>query len=349
MKNTDHGVHAGRAAQRGFSLIEVMVTLVILVAVVVVVSSLAVQSAKTQSYADRVGRATEMNQEILDQFRLDLLSSVRLFENNDLGAAYRDMLDNSGKPCVSRCLPTLRANGSFRKETTTGELTGNSMLFARHAWTDEVQVSSGRKFRTDIYRIVYYYLASEGYGPTPGSSIGLNLCRWVSEPLIDGHQIDDINDPVDREEVLDHLYSMTPDVLGDVRRSRAEVVWYLAQDPTVTGTFRQVAPGGLLSDKAGSSRGGKWKVLRDPIWSADGLLHYRHFSVATNYALQSTGVARYSVMDNTGSGFPHGFEVQCIGPSSGRQVLIQLSLSSTRRAHLPASSTLHSIVTCRDL
>jgi prepilin-type N-terminal cleavage/methylation domain-containing protein len=335
--------------QRGFTLIEVMVTLVILVAVVVIVSSLAVESARSHSYADRAGRATEMNQEILDQFRLDLLSSVRLFENNDLGNAYLAMIDNSGKPCISRCLPTLDADGSFRKEATSGELTGNSMLFARHAWTDEVQVSSGKKYRTDIYRILYYYLATEGNGPTPGSSIGLNLCRWVSEPLIDGNQIDDIADPVDREEVLDHLLNMTPDVLGDVRRSRAEVVWYLAADPTVRGTFRQVEAGGLLNDRAGSSRGGKWKILSDPIWSTDGLLHHRHFSVSTNHALKSIGVSRYSVMDNTDSGFPHGFEVQCIGPSSARQVLIQLCLTSTRRAYLPASSTLRSIVTCRDL
>lgn len=347
-KSSEH-TEQRRHRQRGFTLVEMMVALVILVAVVVVVAQLVLQSTRAQSHAARVGQATELNQQILDQLRMDLLSSVRLFENDALGTAYLEVLDDSGRPSVSRCLPTLNASGSFSKESTSGEATGNAMLFARHAWTDEVQVSSGNRYRTDIYRLVYYYLAVQGRGPAPGSSIGLDLCRWMSEPLIDGHQIDDITDPFDRDEVLEHLYNRTPDVLGEVRRSRAEVVWYLGEDPTVAGTFRQVDANGYLSDKAGASRGGKWTILRDPIWSMDGLLSHRHFSVATNHALGSIGVSRFSVMDDAGDGFPHGFEVQCIGPSSARQVLIQLCLVSTWRSHLPAASTVRSIVTCRDL
>lgn len=349
MSKSNWHEHPGTGLQRGFTLVEMMVAMVILVAVVVVVSELALHSTRAQSHATRVGRATELNQEIHDLLRLDLLSSVRLFENNALGTLYIDMLDSSGKPSISRGLPTLNVNGTFSKESTSGEATGNAMLFAKHAWTDEVQVSSGKKYRTDIYRLMYYYLAVEGRGPEPGSSTGLDLCRWVSEPLIDGHQIDSIADPLDREEVLAHLYNRSPDMAGEVRRSRAEVVWYLGEDPTVTGTFRQVDASGLLSDKAGSVRGGKWKILRDPVWSADGMLSPRHFSVATNHALRSIGVSRYSVMDNTGNGFPHGFEVQCIGSSRARQVLIQLCLTSTRRSHVPAASTLRSIVACRDL
>ncbi len=338
-----------RQSQKGHSLVEVMVTMTILTILVVMVTDLAIQASRVHNYADRLGRSTELNQEILDQVRLDLLSSVRLFENNARGNAYLATLQNEGLTNVSQNLPTINAAGIFAKEATSASLSGNDLLFVKHAWTDEFLATSGKPYRTDVYRMVRYYLAVKGAGPTPGSSIGLNICHWVSEPLIDGAQIDGITDATDRAEVLAHLLNRTPDVEGNSRNTVAEVVWLLGADPAVAGTFRQVEVGGLLNNTAGPGRAGVWTILRDDRQSDDGILTNRHFSVATNFALTGTGVSRYSVMDNTGIGFPHGFEVQIIGPSSARQILLQLCVVSTNRDSMPAASTLRSIIGVREL
>jgi hypothetical protein len=50
-----------------------------------------------------------------------------------------------------------------------------------------------------------------------------------------------------------------------------------------------------------------------------------------------------------GDGFPHGFEIQIIGPSAGRQVLLHLALMSTRRGGLPTSSSQRIVVNTREM
>ena len=91
-----------------------------------------------------------------------------------------------------------------------------------------------------------------------------------------------------------------------------------------------------------------WEVLRDPVRSSDKLLFYNHFSVATNHAPASIGIGKFSVTDNSGNGFPHGFEVQIIGPSSGRQVMLHLLLANTRPG-LMATSSQKLVVNSRDI
>ena len=61
------------------------------------------------------------------------------------------------------------------------------------------------------------------------------------------------------------------------------------------------------------------------------------------------GVGRFSVVSNAGDGFPHGFEVQIVGPTAGRQVLLQLSLASTKRGTLPAVSSQKVVVSTREM
>ena len=48
-------------------------------------------------------------------------------------------------------------------------------------------------------------------------------------------------------------------------------------------------------------------------------------------------------------GFPHGFEVQLIGPSKSRQVMLQLTVVSTANTVLPAWANLRAITQVRDI
>ena len=70
------------------------------------------------------------------------------------------MLDPGAPALGTSSLATLIPNDSFQKETVSGALTGNMLLFAAHAWTDEFTCLSGRAYRVDVYRLYCYYLTN---------------------------------------------------------------------------------------------------------------------------------------------------------------------------------------------
>lgn len=334
----------------GFSLLELMVAAALLGMMVVAVARLSVTGADAQEYAGRLNRVTELTQDMVDKMRLELISSVRLFGNDAEGNGNLAMLDLGGAPAqlAGSRLPTVSPAVSIRTDPVASQITGNSLFFTKLAWTDRFICSSGNVYLVDVYRWVYYYLSPVDGGPTAGSPIGLNLVRVLSEPLADASSIDRITDPADQAEVLLHLHDATPDAEGRVH-DPCEVVWRRGADPTVAGTFRQVQDSdGSLQDDPVDGRPDPWEILRtEP--EVPGLLAYRHHSVATIYSQPSFGVGRYGVVSTAGSGFPHGLEVQIVGPSSARQVLLHLVLASTSRRGRPAWSNMQVVVDGRDL
>ena len=166
--------------------------------------------------------------------------------------------------------------------------------------------------------------------------------------MVDGEGIDRIADPVDRAEILRNIILRVPDDNGVVHPT-AEVVWSRGEDPTLPGTLRHIQKTGTLAGTPQPPRSTPWKLLRDPAWSVDGMLHYRHYSLATNHAPGGWGVSRFAVPTQTGSGFPHGFEVQLIGPSSARQLLVRLVLSSTNNHGHKAFSAVQAVMDARDI
>jgi prepilin-type N-terminal cleavage/methylation domain-containing protein len=336
------------AAQRGFTLVELMVGSTVLVVMISIVMRIILSGSETQRHAERVTRATELAQEIVDDLRRELGASIRIFQDDAIGASYLSMLDLTGvKPVLSRRLPTIDATGIFERDLPGSEKTGNSMLFARHAWSTTKTVSSGNAFRVDVHRLVHYYLAPDGGGPQPGSAGGVNLCKWVSEPLVDGEQIDRIVDPTDRTELLQHLRNQTADDAG-VTHARVEVAWSKGLDPATVGALRHIQTDGSLNDAPQAPRTSPWRFLRTPRLSVDGSLQYRHFSVASNYGRSTLGVGRFALV-NLGAQFPHGCEFQVLGPASARQVLVNLILVSDHNAGQNASARLQVIVAARDI
>lgn len=340
-KQQDHG---------GLTLVELLIAAVLLGVMVFGVGQLIMSGTEAQEFAKRLNRVTEVNQDILDQMRLELVSSVRLFGDNATDRAYLDLLDLGGAPArlPGSVLPTIRTSGIIDKDIAGSAVTGNMLLFARLAWSDHHRCSSGREYAIDVYRWIHYYLAAETPGPRPGSADGLNLVRVLSEPLIDGGQIDRIGTAADRDEVLLHLANATPDLDGSTHAAAA-VVWNRGGLPAAVGTLRQIDPdSGALSDVPIAPRTAPWVIER----AEDGveeLLSFRHHSVATVYALPAMGVGRFGIVDTAGSGFPHGFEVQLIGPTAGRQVLLHLVVVSTNRRGQVAYSDMQSVVDARDL
>jgi type II secretory pathway pseudopilin PulG len=345
----------GRRDQSGMSMLELFVTMVILVIMIYIVTNLSLSGSDAQRYAERLTRATELNQDLIDEMRRELGSSVRIMHNDAVGNAYANIIDLSpAAPRITSILPTLRPTGIFELEATTGVATGNQLMFARHAWTDRYTCNSTRAYRLDVYRIVCYYQKNEDGGPQPGSATGLNLCRFVGEPMVDATQVTSITDATDFAEVLQLLDDgrTTFDLVTQPEpiHDRVELVWLLGADPGVADTFRQIDPSSwTLSSTPLPPRNIAWRVLRSDALSSDSLLFYRHHSVATNYSPVAFGIGRFGRRRDTGDGFPHGLEVQVIGPAAARQVMLHLTLVSSSRQGRPAFSQIQAIEDCRDI
>lgn len=341
---------SARRLTAGYSLIEVIIAMSLTLMLAFLVLSMSITGTQAVKYAERMMRVTEISQQLLDEIQTDLQSSVRLFHNDALGAAYVGLLDTGTLPTpTSALLPTLDSMGVFEPDVVGSEKTGTALLFARHAWTDEFQATSGNSYRVDVYRMQGYYMAKENLGPQPGSATGMNLVRFVGEPMADGSHIDRITDPTDQIEFLQHLLGKTPDLFGDLH-DRTEVVWRVGQDPATADTLRQILSDGSLSNSSVAPRtAGTWQVHPEPTLTSGSMLFFRHHSVATNYAPGVMGVGSYGIIDNSGDGFPHGFEVQMIGPASARQILLHLTLVSTNRHGRQAYHDLQVIGDTRDL
>lgn len=340
--------HNRRSVPAGFTLLELVIAAVLLSMMVIAVSSLSVSGMDAQEFARRQNRATEVNQDLMDQVRLELVSCVRLFGGDVEGDSNLALLDLAGvpQPLADVRLPKISPNEKIRQDTLMNEITGNSLFFTRLAWSDRFRCTSGTDYLVDVYRWVYYYPTPEGAGPMAGSNIGLNFVRVASEPLVDASGVDRITNVLDRMEVLRHLVDATPDVNGK-RHSPCQVVWKRGALASVVGTLRQIDPAGALSDNPTGARPSPWNILRSDA-VVKGLLAYRHHSLATNYCRASFNVGSYSVPVNTGSGFPHGFEVQIVGPTSARQALIHMVLCSTIKRLQPAWSDMQMIVDVRE-
>lgn len=346
---------AGAAFAAGFTLLETLIATTILLMMVFMVATLSDSGSAAQRYAGRITRATELGQDIVTEMRRLVASSVRLFHDDVDGRGYLSIVDLpfSGTRLAGR-LPQLRSMAIFERETGA-PITGNILLFARHAWTDTYAcLTSGNSYGLDVYRICCYYLRPDGDGLVPGSMFGLNLCRYTSEPMVAGEQIDAITDAGDRAEVLQNLLKgrTTADSIAQPVpiHSEVQVVWRVNGAPTALGTLREIDPGTLtLSDNPLPPRPANWVIARNLPLTNDGLLQFRHFSVATVWSPDSFGVGRFSQVATNGEGFPHGFEVQAIGPAAARQVLLRLTIVSTVRSSLPAWTTTEIIQDCRDI
>ena len=106
-------------SQRGFTLLETIIVFTVLMSVVSIMANLITTTTSTQKYTERMARCTEVNQEIINDVRGELLSAVTLFESGPLGDGYFAALtpDPTSPPLATSSQATLIPNDTFQKET----------------------------------------------------------------------------------------------------------------------------------------------------------------------------------------------------------------------------------------
>ena len=339
----------GRSA--GFSLLEAILSSTLLAFMALTVSGLAGSGRDTSAYAGMMNQITEVAQDELAAVRRDTTASVRLFTNDSTGLSYLARLDRRAFAGLTAArLPGLDSLGTFRRDSGGSVRTGNILFFVRHDrthdWTHPEMTTV--RYRIDVYRFVAYYLRRVRATALSSPDNGLDLCRWVSVPFADATQIEDIADVDQRKLVIESLASGENQAAPTRGFPGVRYLWRFGADLSLARTFQRIQSDFSLADLTGGGLStfmlppdlGNIRVLR--LWR-------RGFSVATNAARANMGVSRFAVSSQTNDGFPHGFEVQVIGPAAARQVLVHLSLVSTQMRG-PKSYVESSVVAdCRDL
>ncbi|MAE77904.1 MAG: hypothetical protein CMJ85_13665 [Planctomycetes bacterium] len=334
--------------QNGFTMVEMIVVSAIMIILVGAIGGMAVSSRSAQDFVERQTLLTGATQDLMSRIRSDVASSVRLFGDDSEGAGYLLGLDRGPwSGLTGERLPKIESAGAFSKDDEPASAkTGNVLLFAMHDRTDTWDLAQDpetpKYIRIDLYRIVAYYLRKTPLAKLGQEVDGLDLVRWVSQPLIDGHQIEAVTDPAERAPLLAHLYIGSNPQNSTLPYPPANLTW--KPGAVFSGAFQDVLPAGDMQPVDPT-----FKLPVDRRLARADHLEYRRLSIATNVAGPNRGLGRFGLVDNALDGFPHGFEVQVVGPAAARQVLAHLSVVSVGHGSNRAWLDLAGVVETRDL
>jgi hypothetical protein len=339
-----------RRACGGFTFVEVVVATTVLLVFTMALIRISKSGSEAHEFNGRQNWLTEVGQAELALIRKDTTASVRLFTDDVMGNGYLARLDRDDYPALGNSkLPILAPTGTFRQDVTGSEKSGNILFFAKHyrtdQWTDPID--PGGIYRVDLYRFVAYYLRN-AIGPAlPTSQTGLDVVRWVSVPFADAGQVAQILDAAHQLRFLTHLKDGTNPADPTKPFVSCKFLWAFGSDLAAPRCFQEIQEDGTLQDRTMDVP--FFRIPPDLVQTRNDRFWYRNASVATNNVTLNIGVGRFGIVNPSGDGFPHGFEVQVIGPAAARQVLVHLSLLTTHRRGRPAYMDASSVSDSRDL
>jgi len=259
---------------------------------------------------------TEWGQGAVNKMCLDIAQGRVIYENDalGLGPAYMNNLEMDPiYPILSTStLPVIDPAGSFDDDTVTGtNRTGNAFLFVKEV-EPFIGDANGTDRRVDIYRLVFYYLSPVNHA-IGNKALSLRLVKWESKKFADYNQVISIPAGVERDTFVSNLFA------GGL----IDYLWVPRNDQN--NAFYWI-------DGAGSINGPdpNYTIEKDTVESCIQSLGLTNASVAWNRENQfwtPDVVPKFGIADMTGDGFPHGLEIQVIGPNAARQIMVRLVLA----------------------
>ncbi|MEW6354804.1 MAG: prepilin-type N-terminal cleavage/methylation domain-containing protein [Planctomycetota bacterium] len=409
----------------GFSLLEVMMVVVIMVIVCALFYEVTMYTADATQYALAFNQMASSCQKASNQLKEDLATAKEVlglrfepgtdppvasdtYAPNIRVAEYRRELTLPadappiGVELVARegtgILPVLDPNGAFGPDDATTQRTGNCLMFiktdpafsarARYGPEDQFDPEiNTRLIMIDVYRIVYYYLTVMQGGNVGGMEDSLSLIRWESIRFVDKEQLESLaeRDPLPTPEGATQAEkdATLPVMQSDFIRQLVEdaginYCWDTTQNAD-TAFYELVQDAGSGDYMVASAPISAFEVsssdLNIPMskyehvvlnleakqatisWNTQSNLFIAGMGVAfrENYKQwfpfkSPVMVPRFGYPDISlaGRGFPHGLEVQVIGPSGARQVLVRLVLVKETMRHRTAAHETVTIVATRD-
>jgi prepilin-type N-terminal cleavage/methylation domain-containing protein len=338
--------------ERGFSLVEALVTLVLLTVILLMLYELMIGSMRASMFVESRNDLEIYAQRTVNQIQATILQSRLMYEENTLGQGYRTLMFNSDLswPVYSGSrLPLVNdlPNAIMQPDATGETYVGNSILLVRALEPVPVDFdhdSDGSTadidFLVDRYRLEFYFLTLNPERSFNGSGTYLDLIRARSVDFADYFQLSSAFGGMTSTQATQVATNMRalPGSMTTAERQRLEVDGPIDQawDPTVsaaTAFFDMDNSGALTAANVTSLDLTKSSIL--PEFSGGRISGRLEYSICTNASTLVGG--RYAPLgiqdivplfaDESGT-FPGGFEVKLVGPSGARVVWNRLVLCS---------------------
>jgi prepilin-type N-terminal cleavage/methylation domain-containing protein len=317
-----------RDSEKGFSLMEITVTLAIVSVIMIVTYQLIEQTMSATMFNESHNDLAVMSQKAVNTIQTEVMQARLVFENDTTGNEYRTALTFSTTPSVwtTSLLPVIdAATTTFTPDSATDRYTGNSLLLVRQLPPlsilydhDGMKATADIEFLADRYTFQYFYLKKDSHS-FAGSGQSADLMRATSEQYADYFQ-------------LKAVTAKPGTLVTKLIAAGMNQAW----DPgkPLTSAFYK------LSSATGGTFGSAIKTPTIPIVQAKTMLPGLFGGRISGRMAYSVGFPKststafpipqplsvFARPDASLPGYPAGFEVKIIGPSRNRQVLTRLVL-----------------------
>jgi hypothetical protein len=319
-----------RGREAGFSLLEALVTLTILMTVMAVFYEMILGSVRTSMLSESRSDLAEFGQRAVNLIQTEILQSKLIFQEDTTGTGYRTLFVNSLPGGVSvwtnSRMPIFDPNtniiGPDPGPNSIANRTGNSLIVVRQLaplavpWDHDNNAGTADiNFLADLYTFEFYFLRSVTTKKFGTFGYYLDLVQARSETVADYFQINGVT--VNKAQLITRIRANVPVTYAwDPGKAVSAPAFYRLN---AAGTFTAMNPLNSFAVTAKSLlpalQGGRIGGSMD-------------YSVALNLNTPLTLPDPVPAYATANSNFPGGVEFQVVGLAGSRKVMSRLVLAS---------------------
>ena len=315
--------------EAGMSLIEVTVSLILMLVIGAVVFEMLIGTSRVSILAEGNNDLSTMGQQAVNTVLNDMLQAKLVLQEDSTGTPYRTLFTsrfpvgttvyaNSRMPIMD---PNTSSIGADPGPNNIANRTGNSVIVVRQLQPvaisydhDGTASTANINFMADRYQFDYYFLRQNTSASFAGLGYYLDLILAKSQIVADYFQLSAI--PINGSQVVQGLRTQSPAIL---------LAWDPGK-PVSTPAFYDLASNGSMTSNANPTFTVTLTSLL-PQFTGGRISGRMEYSVGLNASTPLPLQDLIPQFATASSNFPGGFEVQIVGPTRSRKVMIRLVLA----------------------
>ncbi|HPO82420.1 MAG TPA: prepilin-type N-terminal cleavage/methylation domain-containing protein [bacterium] len=287
----------------GFSLIELLISLVVFSLVIPIVYQVSEGVVFSTTAVNVANELKLINQELIQNIKSDVVQSAVVY---DYTSSYISIIDLNLPPNYTALnknkLPVINETGSFPPEP---DKVGNILFMAKYLSPVEITVN-GTNYRIDCYRFIYYFLAKDTGSTINGKNPIILMRSQSQETYVDYVAINNISDEEKKKALITELYNKSIRYAINLKNTN-----FYALNSNGNITLENNHTVQMESNPASRDFGAN-QLPTGKVYYAIG---YNNMGLID--------IPKFANADNSGDGFPNGFEVAIVGPKSSRDILVR--------------------------
>ena len=285
----------------GFTLIELLISLVVFSLVIPIVYQVSEGVVFSTAAASVTNELKLINQKLIQSIKTDVVQSAVVYDRTSGYTLYLNLPPNYTSLNKNK-LPVINETGSFPPEP---DKVGNILFMAKYLSPVEITVN-GTNYRIDCYSFIYYFLAKDTGSTINGKNPIILMRSQSQETYVDAVMINSISDNNQKKALVTELYNKSIRHAIDLKNTKFYALDDKGNIPLENNHTVQMESNPASRD-FGANQLPTGKVYYAIGYNNMGLIDIPKFANA----------------DNSGDGFPNGFEVAIVGPKSSRDILVR--------------------------